>query len=176
MVAEATSDGGIGKKKKKRRPGGGGGNRPGPGGDDEDWINSGGGEETEPPKLIELSAADRGLEWRGDDTSPRKTKLDMGNNAESRSLDNGEIQNAISSQSGGVQSCVMKAATNTDLSGTITVKMVVEGNGKVARSRVQAPRYLFSQGLLGCVQGSLRGWSFPSTGAPTLVTLPVNFH
>ena len=26
------------------------------------------------------------------------------------------------------------------------------------------------------VQGALRGWSFPATGQPTLVTLPVNFH
>jgi hypothetical protein len=174
-VASAPSDGGVGKKKKKRRPGGGGGGHQ-PGGDDEEWLSSGGGEETEPVKLVQLSAADRGLEWRGEDTSPKKQKLDMGNDAESRSLDNGEIQNVIASESGGVQSCVIKAAANTDLTGTITVKMVVEGNGKVSRSRVQAPRYLFSQGLLGCVQGALRSWSFPSTGAPTLVTLPVNFH
>ena len=175
VVAEAPGDAGVTGKKKKK-----GARRPGaprqPGGDDEDWLNSGGGEETEPPKLVQLSAADRALEWRGDDTSPKKQSLDMSNNAESRSLDNGEIQSAISSQSGGVQNCVMQAATNTDLSGTITVKMVVEGNGKVSRSRVQAPRYMFSQGLLACVKGKLAGWSFPATGAPTLVTLPVNFH
>jgi hypothetical protein len=100
----------------------------------------------------------------------------MSSGGESRSLDNGEIQNVIASESGSVQSCVMKGATNTDLSGTITVKMVVDGNGRVSRSRVQAPHYLFAQGLLACVQGALRGWHFPATGAPTLVTLPVNFH
>jgi hypothetical protein len=163
----------VAKKKKKRRPGGGGGGHQ-PGGDDEDWLNSGGGEETEPPRLVQLSAADRGLEWRGDDTSPRKQSIDMSSSSDSRSLDNGEIQNTIASESGGVQNCVVRAAANTDLSGTITVKMVVEGTGKVSRSRVQAPRYMFSQGLLACVQGQLRGWSFPATGAPTLVTLPVN--
>lgn len=173
VVAQATSDGGIAKKKKRRRPGGGGGGHQ-PGGEDEDWINSGGGEETEPVKLIELSAADRGLEWRGEDTSPPKQTIDMNSGRESRALDNGEIQSVISSQSGPVQSCVVKAAGNTDLSGTITVKMVVDGNGRVTRSRVQAPRYLFSQGLLGCVQGALRSWKFPATGAPTLVTVPVN--
>jgi hypothetical protein len=172
VVASAPSDGGVGKKK-KRRPGGGP-HRPGPGGEDEDWINSGGGEETEPQKLVQLSAADRGMEWRGDDTTPPKQSIDMNSNAESRSLDNGEIQSTISSQSAGVQSCVVKAASNTDLSGTITVKMVVDGNGRVTRSRVQAPRYLFSQGLLACAQGALRSWKFPATGAPTLVTLPVN--
>jgi hypothetical protein len=171
VVAEATPDGGVAKKKKKgRRPGG----ARQPGGDDEDWLNSGGGEETEPAPLVQLSAGDRALEWRGDDTSPGKQTIDMNSSAESRSLDNGEIQATISSQSAGVQSCVVKAASNTDLTGTITVKMVVEGNGKVTRSRVQAPRYMFSQGLLGCVQGALRGWKFPATGAPTLVTLPVN--
>jgi hypothetical protein len=176
-VAEAPSDAGVAKTKKKkrgRRPGGAGGVQPG--GDDEDWANSGGGEETEPQQLVQLTTAQRQLEWRGDDTSPPKQSLDMSNNAEARSLDNGEIQSAISSQSGGVQSCVVQAATNTDLSGTITVKMVVEGNGHVSRSRVQAPRYLHEQGVLACVQRSLRGWKFPATGAPTLVTLPVNFH
>jgi hypothetical protein len=176
VVAQASSDGGVAKKK-KRRPGGGGGvHHPGPGGEDEDWANSGGTEETEPPKLVQLSAADRALEWRGDDTTPPKHSVDMNSGGESRSLDNGEIQNVLGSESGSVQSCVMHAATNTDLSGTITVKMVVEGNGRVTRSRVQAPHYMFGQGLLGCVQGAVKSWHFPATGAPTLVTLPVNFH
>jgi len=111
VVAEAPSDGGVGKKKKKRRPGGGGGHVPGPGGEDEDWLNSGGGEETEPPKLIQLSAGDRAMEWRGDDTTPPKQTIDMNSGGESRSLDNGEIQNTIASESGSVQSCVIKAAT-----------------------------------------------------------------
>ncbi len=169
VVASAPSDGGV-KKKKRRRPRGG---HRQPGGDDEDWLSSGGGEETEPPRLVELGARDRALEWRGDDTSPPKHAIDMSSESEARALDNGEIRSTIASQSGGVQSCVVKAAANTDLSGTITVKMVVEGSGRVSRSRVQAPHYLFSQGLLGCVQGALRSWHFPATGAPTLVTLPV---
>ena len=171
VVVEAPAeDAGVGKKKKRpRRPGGGQ-----PGGDDQDWINSGGGEETEPVKLVQLSAGDRQLEWRGDDTSPPKQSIDMNKGGESRSLDNGEIQATIASQSGPAQACVVRAAANTDLYGTITVKMVVDGNGKVTRSRVQAPRYLHSQGVLSCVQGALRSWKFPATGAPTLVTLPIN--
>jgi hypothetical protein len=179
-VAEApTGDAGVGKTRKKKRGGGGrrpagGGGQNFAGGEDEDWASSGGGEETEPPRLVSLSAADRGLEWRGDDTSPGKTTLDMGNNAESRSLENGEIQSVISSQSGPVQSCVIKSAANTDLSGNFTVKMVVEGNGRVARSRLHAPRYMFTQGVLACVQGAVRAMKFPATGAPTLVTLPVS--
>ena len=91
------------------------------------------------------------------------------------SLDNGEIQSVISSQSGSVQNCFVRAAANTDLAGLFSVKMVVEGTGRVSRSRVQAPHYMFGQGLLACVQHELAGWHFPATGAPTLVTLPVNF-
>jgi hypothetical protein len=178
QVAEApTGDAGVGKTKKKK--GGRGGRRPGgqnfAGGEDEDWANSGGGgEETEPPRLVQLSAADRGLEWRGDDTSPPKQNLDMSSNADARALDNGEIQSVISSQSGPVQACFVRAAANTDLSGAMTVKMVVDGNGRVSRSRVNAPRYMFSQGVLACVQGAVKSMKFPATGMPTLVTLPVN--
>jgi hypothetical protein len=180
VVASAPSDAGVGsakgKKKRVRRPAGtGGGGQNFAGGEDEDWANSGGGgEETEPPKLVQLSAADRALEWRGDDTTPPKQSLDMGNGAETRSLDNGEISSVISSQSGPVQSCFVKAASNTDIAGTMTIKMVVEGTGRVSRSRVQAPHYMFSQGVLGCVQGAVKGMKFPATGAPTLVTFPVN--
>jgi hypothetical protein len=179
QVAQAPSDAGVGakpkKKKRGRRPGAlSSGHQPGPGGEDEDWANSGGGEETEPQKLVQLSASDRQLEWRGDDTSPPKQSLDMSSNAEARSLENGEISNVISSQSSPTQACVVQAAGNTDLSGTITVKMVVDGTGKVTRSRVQAPRYLHSQGVLPCIQRALRNMKFPATGAPTLVTLPVN--
>src|ERR1043165_945461 len=77
VVAEAPGDAGVKGKKKKgggRRWTGGGGHVPGAGGEDEDWANSGGGDETEPPKLIQLSAADRAMEWRGDDTTPPKPK------------------------------------------------------------------------------------------------------
>jgi hypothetical protein len=174
VVAEAPSDAGVAKVKKRRPRRGGRGVARQPGGDDEDWLDSGGGEETEPPHLVELSAADRALEWRGDDTSPPKRSIDMSGGGESRPLDDNEIRSVIARESGGVQNCVVQAAGNTDLAGTITVKMVVEGNGKVSRSRVQAPRYLHNQGLLSCVKRQLAGWHFPATGAPTLVTLPVH--
>lgn len=174
QVAEAPSDAGVGTKGKKKKRGRRGGQQPG--GDDADWASSGGEETEAPPRLVQLSAADRALEWRGDDTSPPKQSIDMSSGGDARSLDNGEIQSVLSSSSGPVQQCVIDAATNTDLSGTITIKMVVEGTGKVSRSRVHAPRYLFSQGVLACIQRSLRGFRFPATGAPTLVTLPVNFH
>jgi hypothetical protein len=68
----------------------------------------------------------------------------------------------------------VQGATGTDLRGTITVKLLVDGHGQVTRSRVQAPHYLFEHGLLGCTQRALGRIHFPATGAASLVTLPVN--
>jgi hypothetical protein len=98
----------------------------------------------------------------------------MAGGGESRPLDGGEINNTIASQSGGVRDCVVQGATNTDLRATITIKLVVDGNGRVTKSKLQAPRYLFEKGLLNCAQRALGRMKFPSTGAPTAVTFPIN--
>lgn len=129
-------------------------------------------EETEP--LVELSSADRKLEWRGDDVTLPRTQLDMAGGREARPLDDGEINATIASQSRGVQACVVESATQTDLRATVTVKMVVDGTGRVTKTRVEAPRYLHGKGLLGCVRRALARMKFPATGAPTQVTLPVH--
>jgi hypothetical protein len=178
QVAAAPADGGSGKPKRKhggghRRPaGGGGGGMTGGTSDDQAWANQGDVEETEGPAPVQLSAADRALEWRGDDVSPPPRKLDMSNDA--RALDEGEIQSTISSPSGPAQQCVVQAATNAPLTGTITVKMVVDAQGHVSRSKLQAPHYLFEHGLLPCIKGALGRMKFPATGLPTLVTMPIN--
>ncbi len=164
-MAPADAGSGKPKKKKKRRP-------PGtvatPGSPDEEEYY----EETEP--LPVLTDADRRLEWRGDDVSLPATKLDMGAGGEARKLDDNEINATIGSQAGGVRDCVIQGATGTDLRATITVKLVVDGSGRVSKSKLQAPHYLFEKGLLGCVQKAVGRMKFPGTGAATLVTLPVN--
>lgn len=168
VVAQAPSDGGPAgpsKKKKRRRPGGTVA-APAPG-DDPD----GGYEETEPAPA--LTAADRALEWRGDDVTPPPARLDM-SAGDARKLDDGEINATVASQADGVRTCVIQGATGTDLTATITVKLLVGGEGRVTRSRVQAPRYLHEHGLLPCVQRALGRMKFPATGAPTLVTFPIN--
>jgi hypothetical protein len=98
----------------------------------------------------------------------------MGGGGEARPLDDSEINGTIGSQASGVRDCVVSTVTNTDLRATITVKLVVDGSGKVSKSKLQAPHYLFEKGLLNCVQRALGKMKFPATGAPTLVTLPVN--
>ncbi len=174
QISSAPPDGGSGKPKKKR---GGGRHRPGGpivggGNDDQAWANQGDVEETEGPPPVQLTAADRALEWRGDDVSPPPRKLDMSSDA--RPLEDGEINSVISSQSGPAQSCVVQAAPNAPLTGTITVKMVVDAQGRVTRSKMQAPHILFEHGLLACIKGALAKMKFPATGMPTLVTMPIN--
>jgi hypothetical protein len=183
VVAAAPVDAGVPKPKHKRGP-----RRPRPSvpgapgatqsGDEAGWGDTGDSGDSQQPavQLVPLTAADRVLEWRGDDTSRPPQKIDMANGTEARSLDDDEIRSTISSQSGPAQTCVMTAATNTDLKGTITVKLVVDGNGRVIKSKVQGFHYMFEHGLLGCMQRAVGGIKFPATGQSTLVTLPVNFE
>jgi hypothetical protein len=131
--------------------------------------------ETDEPALPALTAADRALEWRGDEVALPPRTIDLaGGGGESRQLDDGEINQTIVGQAGGVKDCVVQGATGTDLSATITVKLLVDGRGRVTRSRIQAPHYLLEHGLLACVQRALGRVHFPATGAATIVTLPVN--
>src|SRR5207302_861342 len=106
VIAAAPGDGGAKKPGKKRvvrrRPAGSGGGGGGPvvAGDETGWGGGDTVEEDLPPQLVALTPADRALEWRGDDTSRAPQKLDMGTAAETRSLDDGEIQTVINGQSG----------------------------------------------------------------------------
>jgi hypothetical protein len=176
VVSVAPADAGVAKPKKK----GGHHHRPGtPGnptsGDDQAWGSADYVEETE-PQLVQLTAADRAMEWRGDDTTQPKQKLDMSSGVESRSLDDNEIRSTIDGQSAAAQQCVVTAATNTNLAGTVSVKLVVDGSGHVTRTKVQGFHYMFEHGLLACVQRAASRLKFPGTGAFTLVTMPINFN
>jgi hypothetical protein len=130
------------------------------------------GEADEP--LPVLTAGDRALEWRGDDVALPPRSIDAASEAASRGLDDAEIGSTIDSQAAAVRDCVVTGATNTDLRATITVKLLVDGQGRVTRSRVQAPRYLFEHGLLGCAQRAVGRMKFPAVGGATVVTLPIH--
>ena len=153
------------KKRKRTRPAGGAGQIAAPGSDGEI-------DEPAPPPL---TAADRALEWRGEAVALPPRTIDMaGGGGEARGLDDGEINQTINAQAGGVRDCVVQSATGAELAATITVVLLVDGRGKVTRSRIQAPHYLFEHGLLGCAQRALGRMHFPAVGGATIVTLPVN--
>jgi len=171
VVATVPGDAGAGSAKPtKKRP-----TKKRPTGSTTVATNGNGAEEFEEtePELPPLTDTDRRLEWRGDDVTLPATRIDMGAGGDARPLEDAEINNTINAQSGGVRDCVVTGATGTDLRATITVKLVVDGSGKVSKSKLHAPRYLFEKGLLNCTQKALRSMKFPATGAPTLVTLPV---
>lgn len=170
VVSQAPGDAGVAKpKKKKRRPAGTVAAPGQPAGSDEEYY-----EETDP--MVTLTAADRAMEWRGDDVTPPPTKIDMGGGAEARPLDSGEINNTLASQAGPVKDCVIKSVTNTDLRGEFRVKLLVDGTGRVTKSRVQAPHYTFQNGLLTCVQRAAGRMKFPATGGNTSVDIPVTVN
>lgn len=135
-----------------------------------------GGSDAVGDAVIELRAADRALEWRGDAVALPPRQLDLGpggDGGSARPLDDGEIQAGLSAHHGAVRACVVEAATGTDLRATLAVELLIDGAGRVGRSRVQAPRYLFERGLLACVRRALGRLRFPATGAPTKVGFPV---
>ncbi len=159
-IATAPADAGVAKPKKKKRPAG--------------VVAQPGDTEVYEPEAPPLTDSDRRLEWRGDEVALPSTKIDMSSGGEARALEDSEINSTVSGQTGGVRDCVVQGATGTDLRATITIKMLVDGSGRVTRSRLQAPHYLFEKGLQGCAQRALGRIRFPSSGAPTIVTFPVN--
>jgi hypothetical protein len=161
------SDAGVSKPKKPRK-------RPRPAGNQ--TAPQPGDGEFEAPEPPPLTAADRALEWRGDDVTLPTRTVDLAGSGESRPLDDSEINRTINDQAGGVKDCVVQGATGADLRATITVKLVVEGHGRITRSRVQAPHYLFEHGLLGCIQRALGRIHFPATGGATQVSIPVELR
>jgi len=163
-VVMVGSDAGVTKPVKKRR-------RPRP-----TTASPAAPDEVDDAEPVALTAADRALEWRGDEVALPPQTIDMAGGREARPLEDGEINATINSQAGAVKDCVVQGATGTDLRATITVKLVVDGHGKVTRSRVQAPHYLHEHGLYACTQRAVARMHFPATGAATLVTLPVNLE
>lgn len=123
---------------------------------------------------LPLTTADRALEWRGDDIARPPQKLDLAGPDDARPLDDAEISEALHGQADAVKDCVIQGASNTDLRATITIKLLVDGRGRVTRSRVHAPHYLHEHGLLGCARRAVARIQFPATGAPTQVSFPVN--
>ena len=155
------------KKGKKRRGRSNGGGR-----GDELLGSDGGGVPEETAPVIELTAADRKLSWRGPEVALPPAQIDMGSDGGSRSLSDDEIRETVREQSRPIIDCLVSAASGTDLRATVTIRMLVDGKGNVTKHRVQAPEYLFERGVPACVDKAVGRLRFPATGAFTLVTTP----
>lgn len=173
-VVMVGSDAGVPRPKKKQRPRPAGGSprssQPAAGDRDGDGEREAETESAPPP----LTAGDRALEWRGDEVALPPRTIDLAGGGPARPLDDGEINQTITGQAGGIKDCVVQGATGADLTATITVKLLVDGHGRVTKLRIQAPHYLFEHGLHGCTQRAAGRLHFPATGEATIVTLPVH--
>jgi hypothetical protein len=169
LVPFATASGGEPSKKasKKRRV-----PRSGRRGEGEVGDPGSQGDEDEVAPLIELSAADRRLVWRGAEVTLPPVEHDFSVSSSGRALEGEEIAGTIRSQSKPVVDCMVAAATGIDLRTTVTIKMLVDGQGRVTKHRVQAPQVLFDRGLSGCADRAVSRMRFPAVGAFTLVTAP----
>jgi hypothetical protein len=164
-VAEAPPDAGPaaaepakGKKKRKRRGGGGGG----------------GVTEVQVDDTIVLTPADTKMSWRGDAVERPPATMDMSDPAgdEARALSNGEIQATISNDGGGLERCVVDAVGSAPYSGEVTIKMLVDGEGRTTKTRVHAPAFMHEAGLLACARSAARQMGYPAVGGYTVVTIP----
>ncbi len=155
------------KKGKKRRGRGNGAGR-----GDELLGSEGGGVPEETAPLIELTAAERKLAWRGPEIALPPAQLDMSSDDGSRSLHDDEIRETVREQSRPIIDCLVSAASGTDLRATVTIRMLVDGKGNVTKHRLQAPQYLLDHGAPACVDKAVGRLRFPATGAFTLVTTP----
>lgn len=125
---------------------------------------------------VVLTDADRALEWRGDAVALPPRTADLSGGDDGRPLDDGEIQAAVGRGSRDMIGCIADAAGGAPLAGTVTVSMLVGGDGQVAKVRVRAARYLHEHGLLACARRAARALPFAATGAPTVVTVPFELN
>ena len=125
---------------------------------------------------IVLTDADRRLEWRGDAVALPAQSVDMSAGDDARPLDAGEIQRTFERSRGALLDCIVRAAGEAPLESTVTLEMLVDGGGRVLKSRVQAPVYLFAHGLLPCAKRAAQQLGFPATGGHTVVTQPFELY
>jgi hypothetical protein len=122
--------------------------------------------------LVVLTAAERKLVWRGPSIALDAKEVDFAGGSDGRALDQGEIDQGIASAADSIIECIKSARGSAELASTITFKALVEGDGRVSRTRVRAPRYLLDHGLYSCVRGAAKRMRFAATGAQTVVSVP----
>jgi hypothetical protein len=129
----------------------------------------GGGSSTAPPAPGEL---DTRMQWKGDAVERPPATVDMSSDADARSLEGSEIQAGIDAGGGALTDCIGKAVGDSAWSGDITLELLVDGDGKVAKSRVRAPAFTFDRGLAACMRQGAARLRFAAVGGWTVVTVP----
>jgi hypothetical protein len=120
---------------------------------------------------IVLTPADQKVVTAGDSLKSEST-LDMTAGGDSRELAADEIDAALSTQSPALLRCLTESRGAAPVVGKIVFGVVVDGSGRVTRTRVEAPSYLIHRGLYDCARKALAALRFPAAGRETVVTVP----
>ncbi len=123
---------------------------------------------------VQLTAADRKMTSKGPAVALPERNLDMSAGGGGRSLNQGEIGSGVSSGQKALMRCIADARGQAELAAKITLKFLVKGDGSIGPLRVTAPSYLLKHGLYKCAGGAVRSMRFPSTGAATVATVPLD--
>jgi hypothetical protein len=91
-------------------------------------------------------------------------------------LDRGAIQRVVNSHLYQVQGCYERQlAANPNLAGKATFQWTINTSGGVSGVRI-AGSSIASVEVMSCIQGAIRGWSFPKPeGGSVTVTYPFAF-
>jgi hypothetical protein len=125
---------------------------------------------------VVLTPAERKLVWRGPPVEVAEREVDFSAGGGGRPLQGAEIDEGVKPRAAGVIECITEARGDAEVYAEITVKFLVEGDGRVSKARVRAPAYLQGRGLLACVRGELAQARFAATGAQTAVTVPFTLN
>ncbi len=123
---------------------------------------------------VQLTAADRKVIWKGPAVSLPERNLDMSSGGGGRSLNQSEISQAVNGGQNALMRCIADARGQAELAANITLKFLVNGQGGVGKIRMRAPSYLIKNGLYSCAGKAIRRMRFASTGAATVVTVPLD--
>ncbi|HKA90817.1 MAG TPA: AgmX/PglI C-terminal domain-containing protein [Haliangiales bacterium] len=108
----------------------------------------------------------------GDVLRPDQT-IDMQGGGETRDLGQTEIDAALAGHQQAVQACLLSARDAAGAGGRVTAAMLVGPDGRVRKTRVDAPRALVDAGLAGCLREEMARIRFPAAGGNSVVTVPL---
>lgn len=125
-----------------------------------------------PTSDVQLTAADLRSTSEGDPLRASALELDMSAATEPRDLGQDEIDSAFARRSDALIRCITDARAGAPVTGRVVVGVVVDGSGRVGKTRVEAPSWLIRHGLYACARGVLLGLRFPAAGKENVITVP----
>lgn len=125
----------------------------------------------EPPPVV--TEADLRVGSEGDALRVGAVSMDMSaGGGEVRDLEQEEIDGTFARRSEAIIACITRARGAAEVNGRVVAGVVVGADGRVVKSRIEAPAYLLRHGLGACARRELAALRFPATGRETVVTVP----